>query len=336
MSFRLASILAFLVACGGWWLPATAQSGPDIGELNDKAIELSEKGAFQEAIAIWMNILEDEGDRSQYAPILHMNVGRNYQKMEMLPEAWWHLNRGLVLSGGTLENAANWRDEVAAQLKKDHLQVTVDVKEPGCLVVMRYGKKLRTYPAPLVWWLRPGEHQLTVSGPDGRMLQRPITVAAGRTDFVLSSMDGSTAIPINPDPPITKVGSGSSRGLSAVEWVLLGGAATLAIAGGITYGVAYNNLEDLRTEFKSDYPAGSYDASDQKTMEDDWDDRLSSNVNSWEYASYALWGVSAAAAVAGGVLIAYNRTGSRKDKAVSITIAPITGPAPGAAVGFTF
>ena len=105
--------------------------------------------------------------------------------------------------------------------------------------------------------------------------------------------------------------------ISVLSWSLLGAGAAMLMAGGGTMWAASSNLEDLRSEFRAEYP--DFDnAPPNSTIRKDWNSRVEDEVSPLEYSSYALWGAGALCAGAAGVLIYLEMTGEPADGSVGV------------------
>ena len=368
-------LIAVLVLCFVSAPLGHGQEAPGTADLNTKAIELSKQGAFPEAIEIWITLIGREGDQYRYASVLYMNVGRNYQKLENYPQAWWYLDRSIKLSDGRSKKATRWRTEVEEKLKPDNVLVELEVLEPGARLIIQEGRRLRGYPLPAMWWFPPGKHALTIRSDTHGLVQREIEVKSDSTTFSLSMKEqrkpGLLVVEPKPEGALVSVGgepgvAGRFEGklppgkvvvkveaeeyqawrgeaevmpggktvltpelillrppeleggkISVLSWSLLGAGAAMLMAGGGTMWAASSNLEDLRSEFRAEYP--DFDnAPPNSTIRKDWNSRVEDEVSPLEYSSYALWGAGALCAGAAGVLIYLEMTGEPADGSVGV------------------
>ena len=325
---RIATLLT-----GVWLLlslPAAAPGQPrqpDSGALNEQAIALSKGGAYAEAIEVWWRILEREVPGYSHAAVIHRNIGRNYQKLDALPEARWHLNEAVRSTDKPHPKALEWLAAVDAALAGEHLEVVIDVEGRDGEVLVEEGGKLRAYPEPLTWWFRPGDYKLSVRARDGALRQHNLRIAPGRTRYLLPARAAVKVPPKDPPddpPPIVEPPPPSSRWarVPAWKWALLGVGAAAVIGGGVTYGVADARLSDLRTDFRRDHPSGSRTPASRPSIEAAWDDAVASDVQPLEVSSYVLWGVGGAAVVTGAVLVSLELLGDEPPAPGIPTLAP--------------
>jgi len=342
---RFSLVLMVSLLCG----VASAQPGeptaePDSGALNDQAISLSRAGAYAEAIEIWWRILDREGPGYAHAAVIHRNIGRNYQKLDALPEARWHLNEAVRSTDKPHPKALEWLDAVDAGLAGDHLEVVVDVEGPDGEVFLEEGGKLRGYPEPLTWWFRPGTYKISVRARDGVMRQHNLRIAPGRTRYLLTARAETKApektppekTPVTPPPVVDPPPSAArwSR-IPAWKWALLGVGAAAIVGGGATYGVADARLSDLRADFRRDHPLATRTPAARPGIEAAWDDAVATDVRPLEISSYVLWGVGGAAVVTGTVLVALDLVGDDPPPAGTPTVTPAP-PGRGLLLNWTF
>lgn len=155
-----------------------AQDKPDIAARNKEAIELSQQGELEKAIFVWLQLLKDTPGSYKHRWIFHKNVGRNYQKLAMLPEAWWHLERSLKLRGAPDEKAFRWRNVVETALARKHARIRVYVQGKNGAVKVGEGQHGAWRKTPFYWWFPLGEQRVTI---------RAEGVAAVPVDFKVGS-----------------------------------------------------------------------------------------------------------------------------------------------------
>jgi hypothetical protein len=291
--------LTFALLAAGLSLPASAQE-VDPAAANLKAIDLSRAGAYEEAIEIWITLLQRQGDQYEHAPVLYRNIGRNYQKLERYPQAWWYLRRAVEMGTADREKPALWLFQVEKSLKEAGLiQVRLVAAEAGARIVLDEGERLRIYAAPLDWWFPAGPRSVTLKTAAGELVPCPIDVSTTRTRFVL---------PPGADDPIEKPadpGHGKPsawRRVRPLSWSLLGSGAALLAGGGVTWFFAERNLEQLDSDIREKYGDEPLPAAFHDQARAEWDDRIGSEVAPLEWTSYALWGLGAGTLTAGVVL----------------------------------
>jgi hypothetical protein len=154
--FLTVSFLLVLTANG------VAQDKPDISASNKEAIELSQQGELEKAIFVWLQLLKITPGSYKHRWIFHKNVGRNYQKLAMLPEAWWHLERSLKLRGVPDKKAFQWRNVVETALARKHARIRVYVQGKNGEVKVGEGKHARWVKTPFHWWFPLGPQTVRI------------------------------------------------------------------------------------------------------------------------------------------------------------------------------
>jgi len=61
----------------------------EINKLGDQALEMAQAGQLEEAIKVWVDLLDEVNDRARLD--IHVNMGVAYKALQRLPEAWHHL-----------------------------------------------------------------------------------------------------------------------------------------------------------------------------------------------------------------------------------------------------
>ncbi len=305
-----AALLAGLVLSTG---VCAQEKAAGLNERNDQAVQLSQDGKLIEAAAIWLDLIDEVGPDNQYLWGFHMNVGRNFQKLALFPEAWWHLRRSVTLNPGEKTRALEWLAEVEKTLLQTHRRITVVVGHAGGRVRFLHGTRETWYKAPLEWWFKPGEQSIDVAAEGVERTTRQFSVGPQTTEVVLRLDQGAGG-----DPIVKPAGTvESKKGRPVLPWVMLGGAFLLAGAGGATFWVASNNLETEKKDFAEWKDEkwgldGLVPSGKEGEAEDEWDSRMSSKVTPYEITSYALWGAAGAAAVGSIVWLAVDAARERE------------------------
>ncbi|MBM4353715.1 MAG: hypothetical protein FJ109_07940 [Deltaproteobacteria bacterium] len=277
----------------------------DVTERNNKAVALSQEGKLMEGAIIWLDLIDEVGAENPYLWGFHMNVGRNFQKLALFPEAWWHLQQSVSLNPGGMTRAVEWKDEVEKVLRQTHRKVTVIVGNHGGRIRFLHGTRPTWYKAPLEWWFKPGEEGLDVAADGIEASAQRFPVGLDTSEVVLRLDAPAVVEPIKPPEDGAKAEPARRRQLG--PWFLVGGAILLAGAGGATWWVATANLENEKSGFQdwveAQWPThgGKIKAGEEDVAKAEWDRRISDSVTPYEVSSYALWGAAGAAA-AGGIL----------------------------------
>jgi hypothetical protein len=150
------SILAAVVLLGNSLL---AQSKTPI-ELFNEASDLAEQGRLEEAIAIWVMVTEDIPDK--YKPVVQVNLGLAYQKLEKLPEAWYHMMRYLEKKEDS--EVDGWRQELEKKLVKTHKMVSIKCEpDKATIYIQSSAGNSVPYRCPINFWFAPGKHPVRIT-----------------------------------------------------------------------------------------------------------------------------------------------------------------------------
>ncbi len=311
--FGVTALLSVCLAAPPLVRAQSEAAPPDPARLNEQAIELSRQGELAEAIEIWWSILESQGSEYKHAAVVHRNIGRNYQKLEQWPEAWYHLDRCVTLAPADAR-CVEWRAAVEGRLSGAYVKAQLRTDVTSCGVLLGEMERERVYAAPVDWWFKPGVHRLTVV--DARLGTRSHSLEpSSQSPHVLSCLQPVPAVSLT-----TKSIWHERVGLP--EWLLVGGGAAAILAGGITWWVASDRLDSLHSEFARDYGALSLTQAEYDIVQREWDSKVSSRVNPLEQGSYALWGIGGAALVSGVVMALLGDDKGMQQPAVSVTPLP--------------
>ena len=161
----------------GTAMVSRAETKLDVAAENNRAIELSKAGKLGDAIKIWFRLLDGTPASYEHRWVFHKNVGRNFQKLSSLPQAWWHLSRCLKLATKTQKKPTQWRDEVAQALKADgYVRVTLSAGPSIFEVRPVTGEYGNWYQGPTTWWFKPGNVKLPIRLKDGTTIEKDIFV----------------------------------------------------------------------------------------------------------------------------------------------------------------
>lgn len=167
-------------------VPVAAQGESDVSALNNKAVQLSKDGEYMQAIDVWLGLIESVDGEHEYLWAFHMSVGRNFQKLHMFPEAWWHLNRCVELTKGQQEGPVEWLTEVEVALKAGYRKVVVVIGAAGGEVKQIHGTRSQWYKAPVTWWFKPGTQVLTVRAKGHAEREMAVKITQDTSDVVLT------------------------------------------------------------------------------------------------------------------------------------------------------
>jgi len=292
----LLAIFAVLVLLPG---RAAAQEDRDPIALFNEASDLAEKGQLADAIAIWLIVAEDIPDK--YKPVVQVNLGLAFKQLDKLPEAWYHLNVYVKGIKEKDQDALNWIKELEESLKKTHNLVTIQCEPKEARIIMGGGRgAANSYRCPLVWWFKSGRQVLraTAEGHEKRLEMLQVEKAAKNVFTVklkaLPGVEKPVEKPVVADKPKTEPGKGNLW-----KWGLVGGGGAMVLGGGIMHGLAFSKNSDLMDK----YPDGTADnpqpAENKQLYQDAYDEEVQPKL----MGAYALYGLGAAAAITGGVLL---------------------------------
>ena len=313
---------------------ASAQE-QDPQELFNQAVELTTGREYGKAVEVCLDVIErlPEAER----PRVHKLLGYAYKKLNMLPEAWHHLELYLESSGKEDTTSGGWLEEVETQLKQAHVKITLTCNPDGAMLRIPGSQPSIppvSQPCPATWWLKPGKHQVgaTASGHNPRTVEidvrergdsgvREIRLAAVVPDKVQAGGKtgpdhGGTTLVSKPVEP--------ERGSRALEWALIGSGLALGVAGGIFHGIGYSKNEDLHDKYLN-----TEGYSKTANAQAAYDDARSEEVRPKEIAAYVLYGVGGAALLAGIVTWAVRKPGGRGERSSGVAISPMVIPGGG-------
>lgn len=274
--------------------PALAEDMGTVEARNNQAVQFAGKGEFGKALKIWESLLHEVGPDYEHRWAFHLNAGRCCQKLGWLAEAYWHYSTCLAMAEAGNERASEWRAEVEKKLSGERARVVVKTGVVGSELRPESSRSGRWYPAPLTWWLKPGTYKLSARAPGYQE-----TVANRR----IGDKGGVFTVKMKVAAP--KITPPAERpGVTTWKWVALGSSAAVAVAGGVFYYVAGENLESERKKLLNKYaPTGSVQPGDKAEMDDEWKQRKADHVTPYEVAGYALWGAAGVGAAVSAVLI---------------------------------
>jgi len=277
--------------------PGHCQAGKDPTDRFNQGVALAKQKKYGEAAAVWLKVLPDLSE--EYIPKAHKALGLAYKKLNRGPEAAYHLHQYLGLTGNKDKTAAAWLEQVEKELASTHVKVAFTCQPDNAEV--RLAAKASTkgaghdlvYACPLTYWLVPGEYvaRARAAGFEGRKFRLSFAKKDKKRSFLLKLKPvGQTGISDKP--------KGDSDPFPILEWALVGSGVALIATGGILHGLAYSTNQDLYDKYgdTSKYPDG---AAADKLYDQAYDD----DVQPKEYTAYALYGVGAAAATVGAVLL---------------------------------
>lgn len=190
------------------------------------------------------------------------------------------------------------KSEVSLVLRARHASLRVESRTRGAVVFV---DGIRIGGAPTESSVGAGGHQVRAEAPGFKPFEQRVTLGAGETlvvhaDLSPVAQDSGTVRGNMVAPPPSRSGHGSKW---IAGWACVGVGAAAAIAGAVTYGLAYKDYKDAGNLNPLTYP-----------NEDAFNGAFDGKVSSGEkkaFASYGLWGGGAALVATGIVLIVLDK-----------------------------
>jgi len=327
-----------------WWSGMALAQEDDPKQALERGAELARQEKFDEAIGIWLSVLDKLGPEDLAAA--QRKLGLAFKRTGRLPEAWHYLSVYLDSSfGAGDETAAGWLQEVEASLKQTHVRVTFTCS-PGNLTLIIPASKpgvfaqsaIRNPQSAIVWWFEPGKHTVRAEAPgyeprsvevdvgaDGGTARMEITLVAVAP--VKETAGGSKAPGgVGGSAVISKPAEGNKPSRAA-EWVLIGSGLALGVTGAVFHGLGYSRNEELDAEY-SDASKHPYGPDAKEAYDAAYDDE----VRPKQIAAYVLYGVGGAALLAGIVTYAVRDPGKAEEHRSGLTVMPMGLPGGGGAM----
>ena len=265
-------------------------------DLITRALELARQGAAEgnndklaEAIGLFK-----QGYELNPNPVILCNIGQAYRIMGQLPRAHLMMSECMRRLPAVQPTAvASFRpvlDELEAALPEKHVAVDVVSAPTGARLGASVFADDESVQAPAVIWLPEGVHTITASFPGFADSRQEVTITA---DDVAGHPRKSVKLELQPEDtggvdrivePEPEPEPSSSR--RTVGWIAVAGGAALLAGGGVMHAIAY----DTRKELVAGLSGTDYDET-RKTFE------------TQRAVTFSLYGVGAAAAVTGAVLL---------------------------------
>lgn len=247
-------IVVLLLAC----VVATPVSGaPDRAvergqKMSLEAVDLARAGQHAEAIALF-----EQAYALTHDAMIQYNIGQVAARMGNLPRARAALERFLAEEKDALA-LERGRKALADVLARWPGTVRVTSGTPGALVEID-GKPAGKTPLAGPLELAPGPHTVRLTAPGKVASERPITVTAGAgLDVPVTLVDEAprptvlAPLPVAPSPTdgrphaaandlSGRSGTLQRKGLSTLDWVLIGTGTAILVAGAVVAGVLLGN-----------------------------------------------------------------------------------------------
>ena len=285
--------------------PARADQPDGRPDFIDRAIRLATEGAetgdrakLEEAIELFK-----QGYELLANPVFLCNIGQAYRFLDELPRAHLMLSECMrrlpAVQPSAVATFQPALDELEAALPDKHVAVDVVTAPAGARVTSSVLAADEGVAAPAILWLPEGVHTITARHSGYADTRHEVTITAEdvaghprkRVKIELQPPGEERVDPIvEPEPePV----SSRSSGRRTAGWVSLFGGVALLAGGGAMHAVAYDTRQEA---------AGlSGDAYDEKVK----------TLRTQRGITYALYGVGAAAAITGTVLLYLSPHGDR-------------------------
>ena len=333
---RTTQLMGLCLVCVVCLSPVVLGQERDPAALVQEATDLAREERFQEAVAIWLDILGELDDRS--LPGVHRKLGLAYKRMGMLPESWHYLTAYLESSGKEDTSAAGWLQEVETALRQIHVKVSLTcnphgsrlslpASQPSPSSALRAGSLVASHSCPVAWWFKPGKHKVSATAPGHKPRTLEIFVQKRGDSGMREIRLAAVAVHRR---PVDRQPKKSSR---ALEWALIGSGLALGVTGGIFHGLGYSKNEDLHQKYLNEE---NYSSAEQaQTL---YDEARQEEVRPKEIAAYVLYGVGGAAVLAGIVTWAVRKPGRAGEKTSGVMVSPMltAGSGTGALLTFEF
>jgi len=158
------AFVVYLTAAALCAAPLLAEDVEKARELNARAIQSYKAKKYLEAIDYWLQACDSAS--SDQLVKLHKNLGLALQKLERLPEAWFHLTRYMQRADKVDAKVAKKIKAIEEKLSKIHVKVRLNSQPAGAMAVLPPGDRMHRVKTPFTWWLPPGEYavELTLEG----------------------------------------------------------------------------------------------------------------------------------------------------------------------------
>lgn len=292
---------------------------------SDRALALAQDGKLDEAVAIWMDILDEVPPQGRAD--IHVNLAVAFTAQDRLPEAWYHLDSYLTEAPKEDPAVAAERAAIEKKLSGTHVPLRFSCAVARTRLFFTPAR-VQAYPCPLRWWFpRGAEGQIYADAPGHLPGAAPIRAhELDRDRRVIVRLEAAPPeVPEDPDVPIPDKPAAAKGQIW--KWSVLGGGAGLVAVGAILQVMAFNKDQQLR----KDYPGDATDYGVWKANRKAYQDGFNKDVKPMAYGAYALYGVGGAAAATGLVFLMMDWT--KPAPAKGVHVAPLAAPG---VLGLTF
>jgi hypothetical protein len=303
-------------------VPAARADGPRPPEVlsaeSERALALARDGKLDDAVAIWMDILDEVPPQGRAD--VHVNLAVAFTAQDRLPEAWYHLDAYLTEAPKEDPAVAAERAAIEKKLSATHvpLRFSCAVAETQLFFTPA---RIQAYPCPLRWWFP--------RGTEGEIFASAAGHVPGETPIRAHELDRDRRVivrlepapPEVPDEPTLPIPAKPAVAKGGVwKWSLFGGGVGLVAVGAVLQVMAFNKDQQLR----KDYPGDATDYAVWQSNRKAYQDGFKKDVKPMAYGAYALYGVGGAAAATGLVFLVMDWT--KPAPAKGVHVAPLAAP----------
>lgn len=288
-------VTVIVLGLAGSALADAEPEGPP--DLIKRALELANEGVttgdhskLEEAIRLFK-----QGYELNPHPVILCNIGQAYRVLGKLPRAHMMLTECMrrlpAVQPAAVESFQSVLEDIEVLMPKEHVAVDVVSTPRGAQLNASVFAPDEQLAAPAIIWLPEGVHTITARLAGYQDSTREITITAEdvsghpRKGVKIELQPGEDKVVdpiVEPPPP----GPSPSSGRRTTGWIALAGGVALVAGGGVMHAIAYDTRKELVAGL-------SGDAYDQKVK----------SFRTQRTLTYSLYGVGAAAAITGAVLL---------------------------------
>ncbi len=314
---RIILVALFCLGLGPAALAQEPRSPEELSAESDRALALAQDGKLDDAVVIWMDILDEVPPQGRAD--IHVNLAVAFTAQDRLPEAWYHLDSYLTEAPKEDPAVASERAAVEKKLSGTHVPLRFSCAVPGTQLYFA-AEREQAYPCPLRWWFARGaEGQIFADAPGHLPGSAPIRAhELDRDRRIIVRLEAAPEeVPEDPRLPVEKPPAPKGR---IWKWSLVGGGMGLVAVGAVLQVMAFNKDQDLREA----YPGDVTDYTAWQENRKGYQAGFNSDVKPLACGAYALYGIGGAAAATGLAFLIMDWT--KPAAASAVHIAPVTAP----------
>ena len=301
------------VIATGAWLWCASGSGQELSDPNkayNKGLDLAGQGKFQEAVDIWLDVVDRIDEKSR--PAVCKALGLGYRRLNAKVEAWHWLTVYLKSTGKEDRDAAAYLERVEGDLLKDHVKVGIACVPKGSRLWLARGPEGPAYACPLTWWFKPGKAHVHVgkAGFSAKTAELDIRERGGDATYTVALETDKPAVaalptaspaptavddshnPRNSETTVATEGPQPRQQDDTWKWAVLGGGAGLIVVGGVLHGIAGARNDTLHDDNPADVTDPGY-ADNKKKYNDGYsEDVLPLEVSAWSFYAIGAAGIA--------------------------------------------